>query len=99
MTQSCYGKKTDDVRSYCGCQHLRSHLKTTTQSKMLNKMHTLPPQPKKQHAMEKKSDSIESVLHEAKLMRSQHNHSVVVGVLSQNHQMKSSAMFKKYPGD
>lgn len=63
-------------------------------------MRTLPPQPRKQHTTgEKRRDRIESVLHGAKLMRPQHNHSVVGGVLSQNHQMKSYAMFKKCPGD
>lgn len=85
MTQSCYGRQTDDVRTYCGCQHLKSHLKTTTQSRMLEKMHALQALPKKKHTMikkKKKKDSIESMLHEAKVMSPQHNHSVVVGVLS-----------------
>lgn len=91
------------MRRYCGCQRLSSHLKTTTQSRIFNQ-NAHPPTPAQQEAhhgkeRKKKSDRIGSVLYEAKLMRPQHNHSVVVGVLSQNHQMKSYAVFKKCPGD
>lgn len=67
---------------------------------MSNQTHALPAQQAEHHGEEKKEcDRIESVLHEAKLMRPQHNHRVVVGVLSQDHRMKIYPAFKKCPGD
>lgn len=72
----------------------------TTKSNV--KPNTRPPSPAQRaehHGEEKKCNRIEPVLHEAKLMRPQHNHRVVVRVLSQDHQMKIYPAFKKCPGD